>query len=63
MESEQDLPEWEASVGGRAHPEAPVQPEVGAPRQGLRPPGARRQAISCPSSTFHDGKKKQGKRH
>lgn len=43
----------------RAHTEAPVQPEVGAPGQGQQLPEPRGQTISGPSSTFHDGKEKR----
>lgn len=46
----------------RAHTEAPVQPEVGAPGQGQQLPEPRGQTISGPSSTFHDGKEKEGER-
>lgn len=39
-----------------------MQPGVGAPGQGQQQPGPHGQAISGPSSAFHDGKeKKEGK--
>lgn len=45
---------------GKVHTEAPMQPEGGSPQAGAAAPG---QAISCPSSAFYEGRKKNGGGH